>query len=275
MGGQLNSSVIKDNSRLKTFTVHSCNIRKVEKDFFHNLRHLQHLDIGGNNIELTKDLFSGAAGKLLSVGLGNMSLTEMPRFLFGIFGKVKNISLAHNEIKNLPAGAFATLPQGNTRIQLNDNGVISVNVHFLRDAKRPISVDLSNNNIRNLEFLTANPCNFERADIDLTNNPLDCAICGSVIAMQKKVFDIKGTCAGPPGMIGYQLMWKPGYDPLPSYLERNTTEECVLENRFDQRYLCCEKKWVNFNSSQTCGTNKMAAFYVHVVIVLILGVNVS
>ena len=247
----------------------------MEKDFFHNLRHLQHLDIGGNNIELTTELFSGAAGKLLSVSLANMSLPNMPRFLFGIFGKAKNISLAHNKIKNLPAGSFSSLPQGNTRIQLNDNGVTSVNVHFLRGAQRPIRVDLSNNNIRNVEFLTANPCNFEGADLDLTDNPLNCALCGSVIAMQKKVFDVEGTCSGPRGVIGYKLMWKPGYDPLPSYLELNASEECGLEHRFDQRYMCCEKQWVPFNSSETCGTNKMAAFNIHVVIVLILALILS
>ena len=277
MGGTLNKTVVRDNKKLRTLTIHTCNINKIENGVFSGLKHLQHLDIGGNPVELSSDLFSGVAGRLLSVGLENMSLSEMPRYLWAGFTKVKNISLAHNKIKSLPAGSFANLPQANTRIQLNDNGVTSVNVHFLRDAKRPIIVDLSNNSISRVEFLTANPCNFADADLDLRDNPLSCdPACGVAIAMQKKVFNITGACSGPRGVIGYQLMWKPGYDPLPRYLELNKSEECGLENRQDQRYLCCEKDWVPFDSVETCGTSQtMAAFYLHFFIVLLIALIIS
>ena len=277
MGGTLNKSVVRDNRKLRTLTVHTCNINKVEKDFFSSLKHLQHLDIGGNRLELSTRLFIDVAPRLLSVGLSNMSLTEVPRDIWQSFSKVKNISLAHNKIRNLPASSFSNLDHANTRIQLNDNGITSVHVHFLRNAGRPITLDLSNNSISNMEFLTADPCNLADANLDLTNNPLSCdPACGIAIAMQKKAFNVTGACAGPRGVIGYLPMWKPGFDPLPRYLELNKSEECGLENRQDQRYLCCEKDWVPFDSTETCGTSQtMAAFYLHFVIVLLITLIIS
>ena len=276
MGGTLNKSVVRDNRKLRTLVVHTCNINKIEENFFSSLKHLQHLDIGGNRVELTARMFAGSAGDtLLSVGFSNMSLTEVPRLIWSAFHKVKNISLAHNKIKTVPAGAFSNL-DANSRIQLNDNGITSVHVHFLRNGARPITLDLSNNSISNLEFLTANPCNAADIDLDLTNNPLNCdPACGVAIAMQMKALNVTGACAGPRGVIGYQLMWKPGYDPLPRYLELNKSEECGLENRQDQRYLCCEKEWVQFDSTETCISQAMAAFPLHFVIVLLIALITS
>lgn len=234
------------------------NITKIDSSFFHTVNHLQHLDIGGNNISLSTNLLSGVASKLLSLGLSNMSLTELPRALFSSLSRVQNISLAHNKIRVLPSGSFGSLRQKNMRIELQHNEIRSVNVHFLKDARRPITVNLSSNSISRIEFLTANPCLASAATLDLSNNPLVCGpICGALLVMEKKAFDVEGTCTGPVGVIGYKLMWKPGIsDPSLGYIERNATKQCPPgKNRQNEKFLCCEDRWVSYNSSLTCGAH--------------------
>lgn len=194
--------------------------------------------------------------------------------MFGSLSRVKNISLAHNKITSLPAGAFSSLQQDDLRIQLNNNEISKVNVRFLRDTRRPITVDLSHNSITELEFLTGDPCSASRATINLQDNPLNChPICGVLLTMQKKVFDVTGTCKGPRGVIGYQLKYTPGVsDPSLGYVELNATNECAPVNRQNQRYLCCEERWVNYNSTITCGSLQMAAAtsYISFFVVLIV-----
>ena len=264
---ELKADFLKSNKKLKTLVIRECEISKVDSNALSQLGGLESLDISGNeklkdNLE---DIFKPIGSKLKSVGLDNMDLNQMPRYLMNVFPNVQNLSLAFNQMKTLPSGSFSGLDSRDVSVKLNDNGVQNVNPAFLQGSPKPIKIDLSNNNIERLDFLTAHtqqdPCYVANVDLDLEDNPINCdPVCGTVLTMQMKLFEVKGVCKQPHGSIGYHLMYNPeDNDPDEKYLEIEKMEECGLTNKTTQRYLCCEKRWEEYDSPITCAAPYIVA----------------
>ena len=240
--------------QLRNLTIRECKVQRVPKGSFKVLRHLKFLDVSGNPFPVTRDVFHGIEGRLDTLKLEKMNLSEVPHRILNRFPRLKDIYLSGNNIVNLPGRIFAGFHQHNTRVYLNDNKIRHISKHLMDGAKRPMGLFLARNRIENLGFINQYPCRYDKVVVEVTGNPIRCD-CDTHRMLEQKIMDLRGSCQSPPEYAGLKLMWNPGKRPELDYFENNVnaTVDCSpVTQRLDQRFECTCQVWLDFESPRVC-----------------------
>ena len=241
-------------SRLQNLTIRECQIQSIPKGTFKVLRHLRALDVSGNHFRLMPEVFYGVEGQLDLLKLEKMNLTEYPVRLLSRFPQLKDIYLSGNKIVYLPDGIFQKLPYRGSRIFLERNMINSVSNRLMDGVRRPASLFLADNKIRNLGFISRHPCRFDDIYIDVSNNPVHCD-CETYEMIQQKIFELVGTCQSPPHHENLQLVYFPGQDQSHvAHFEKsqNATTDCSKQHRINERFECTCGSWQDVESDVVC-----------------------
>lgn len=249
--------------QVRNLTIRGCQVTSIPRGTFKMLNNLQYLDISGNPITLTADIFYGVENKLTTLKLDKLNLREYPLKLLARFPRLKDISLNHNNITFLPGGIFKNLPYRGSRIYVENNMIRKVSNHVVDGAQKPVSLFLANNKIKSLAFIVHHPCHFDHTYVDLSGNPVHCN-CKTYRMVQHKIFDLIGTCHTPHHHRDLELVWRPNREPQVQHFEQsvNATEECQDQPRHQQRYDCACATWLDYHSPRACSVIGQASHVV-------------
>ena len=260
----LNSRLVRDNANLKELALGFCSVQKNELHMLETLNHLSTLDMTGNSLMLLESI-SGDHSVISTLILDSMNLTTIPTNLLKRNPSLRRLSLEKNNISSIEENSFIGLKEPNIEINLNRNNISNISPDFIKKLNLPIKLNIANNSITDLKFINDRPCLFDRSEIDVSGNNIECS-CEAKQVIQRKLTVLKGTCNIPKAtnVIVVQGSEKNGYNVSQldttnknkshDLMELETTQMqgCRLSDRRKMKYSCCVDNWVPLDQPITC-----------------------
>lgn len=249
-------------------------IRHIPTEALAALGSLESLDLSNNPLQLPASSESLAdLVHLVTLNLSGCGLRQVPTATLRPLSRLVVLHLADNAL-SLAGGAFRGLHRlevltlsGCNRPQLTAavfHGlpalrrlvVRSCNVSHVATStfdtmSRLEHLDLDNNSISRLEFLSADPCHFDQTNVTLNDNPIRCD-CAVFSLVQKKIVAIMGTCRSPYEYSGLLLAPPVGTVPGKRHLETSSLTKCSTMTRISERYDCGCFSWLGVREPRTC-----------------------
>ena len=247
-------------------------IRHIPTEALAALGSLQTLDLSNNPLQLPASSNSLAhLIHLVTLNLSGCGLTQVPTATLRPLARLTVLDLGDNAV-TLASATFRGLhrlkvltlrgchvPLLNAAMlhglpALRNLTISSCNVSHIAprtfDAMLRLEhLHLDDNRIRRLDFLSNNPCQFDRTVVTLDHNPINCN-CDVYRLVQKKIVAITGTCRSA---YDYYILAPPvGKAPGRRHLEWSSFISCSPETRVGERYDCGCATWLDLHEPRTC-----------------------
>ena len=165
----------------------------LENGTFEKMTHLMSLDLSGNTVQITPGILRGLEMSLVNLVLANTGLTSdtIPVDTLKRYRYLRHIDLSENRLETLTNASFSGLTVN--KLGLVNCKIANIDPDTFSQLRTPLDVDLTNNNIRKVTFLT-DPCMFEK--LDITKNALECN-CDFLQTVKLQTTQFIGTCDTP------------------------------------------------------------------------------
>lgn len=274
-------TVFKDLHNLEILLLSHCKITNLDQEMFKNKPHLRNLGLSHSQfVGIKEGAFNDVIQRLEALDasgstslwpslkpvlqngqnlkqlkLSSLNLIDIPTDVFKHMDQLMFLTLDNNKVQKLKAGAFNGVKGLNAKIHLENNLISDVSPYVFRGMSPPLSMYLNNNRLTSVDFINDNPCSFDRSLIDVSGNEIKCD-CTTAEVTQKKMVDLIGTCNATVSDQYSGLSLSPligGALEGGKYLEEKAVLVCKsLESHTDQKYDCCNSKWVSIGTPATC-----------------------
>jgi len=268
--GSIELHTFQDVKKLTNLTVRNCNVETVAPQVLKDFHSLRSLDLSANPFTVTDELITGIEDTLELMVLDDMGFTEYPKDMIERL-TLREVHLENNDISGLGRDIFDNFDEPDIHVYLANNQINSISSKVMDGAPKPVHLHLENNNLTNLNFYNAEPCQYDNSILDVTGNNIDCN-CHTLKTVQQKVADLRGVCATPEKYRGLKLHYRPENPHNGSYKTNQTTaedqatraelasqyfeiaalEDCGLSDRSNYQFSCTCKSWETFGNGRVC-----------------------
>lgn len=155
---------------------------------------LRELDISGNNLDLSKNLFSGLNNSLHRLIIRRMKLKSLPKDLLTNFTQLHYLDMSGNMLTRLPADFNRGLHIRHFILRDMYINEISGGAFVKPAPAAKLLVDLSSNRMTSVSFVSdTRPCTF--LEVVLSDNPIQCD-CALYRVVTDDTIHLRGQCNG-------------------------------------------------------------------------------
>lgn len=165
-------------------------IKSVNRETFKDVAQLKSLNLSSNRIiELEANWLDLTS--LLTLDLSHNNLTDLSSHTFDDLINLKHLNLSYNPIGNLEIGTFAYLTQLEI-LSMKCTNISSIQLGTFSHQQKLISLDLSRNQMKHMDFSLFMPIMSDLQSLDLSKNQLtELKSFRNEIVPQLKFLDIK------------------------------------------------------------------------------------
>ena len=200
-------------------------IRKIERNAFEGMRSLKMLELDGNDIEFTNDSFISLSDTLDTLLIRGTGLTHLPINELLTLKTLETLDVSFNEI-----GPILDADIGRLNLKtlvMTNNKIVSITNRTFKNVKRPLELDLDNNEISDISFiLNVSPCSFSYVDVIGNSLPCNCDLELALNSGMMQGIGLTGQCKNIHGR---------NYELGSSSLTRTLDKLC---NRTERIYWC-------------------------------------